>query len=74
MLKKWNAYPEYFSLSRALEICSQYLLLRTVILQKKVVGCPSCKCYFLELIRLLTNYRILFHKNVFFMKTISEVK
>ena len=45
---------EFFSLSRALEICSQYLLLRTVILQKKVVGCPSCKCYFLELIRLLT--------------------
>ena len=44
---------EFFSLSRALEICSQYLLLRTVILQKKVFGCPSCKCYFLEFFRFL---------------------
>ena len=32
---------EFFSLSPALEICSQYLLLRSVILQEKVVGCPG---------------------------------
>ena len=33
--------PKFFSLSRTLEISRQYLLLRTVILEKeKVVGCP----------------------------------
>ena len=32
--------PEIYSFSQALEISRQYLLLRTVILQKKVAGCP----------------------------------
>ena len=31
---------------------------------KKVVGCPSCKCYFLELIRLL-NIQFFFIKTYF---------
>ena len=35
-----NGYPEIFSSSQALEISRQYLLLRTVILQKKVARCP----------------------------------
>ena len=30
-----------FSFSQALEISTQYLLLRTVILLEKVAGCPS---------------------------------
>ena len=40
-LDEWNGYIEIFSLSRALEISRQYLLLfRTLNLQEKVVGCP----------------------------------
>ena len=36
-----NDYPASFSVSRPLETCRQYLLLRTVILQKKkVIWCP----------------------------------
>ena len=35
MSDEWNGYPERFSFSQALEISRQYLLLRTVILQKK---------------------------------------
>ena len=35
MSVEWNGYPERFSFSQALEISRQYLLLRTVILQKK---------------------------------------
>ena len=42
ILDEWNGYPESLSFSQALEISRQYLLLRTVILQKKVAGCP-CK-------------------------------
>ena len=38
-----NDYPEIFSFSQALEISRQYLLLRTVILQEKVAGCPCLK-------------------------------
>ena len=40
MLADWNGYPDVFSLSRTLEISRQYLLLRAVILQKKVIGWP----------------------------------
>ena len=40
ILDEWNGYPERFSFSQALEISRHYLLLRTVILQKKVAGCP----------------------------------
>ena len=36
--------PESFSFSQALEISRQYLLLRTVILQNKVAGCP-CRSF-----------------------------
>ena len=39
-VKTWNGYPENFSFSKALEISEQYLLLRTVILQNIVAGCP----------------------------------
>ena len=35
ILDERNGYPEIFSFSQALEIYRQYLLLRTVILQKK---------------------------------------
>ena len=40
ILDEWNGYPESFSFSQVLEISRQYLLPRTVILQKKVFGCP----------------------------------
>ena len=40
ILDEWNGYPESFSFSQVLEISRQYLLLRTVILRKKVAGCP----------------------------------
>ena len=48
ILDNWNGYPENvrLSLSRALEICGQYSLLRTDILQKKVIGCPSLFLFF----------------------------
>ena len=42
ILDEWNGYTEIFSFCQALEISRQYVLLRTVILQKKVSGCP-CK-------------------------------
>ena len=48
ILDEWNCYLEMFSLSEALEISRQYLLLVRVILQKNVIGCPVnilCKCY-----------------------------
>ena len=37
---EWNGYPEIFSFAQASEISRQYLLLRTVILEKNVAGCP----------------------------------
>ena len=40
ILDVWNGYPEIFSFSQALEISRQYLLLRKVISQKKIAGCP----------------------------------
>ena len=40
MLNKQNGYQEMLSLSQPLETFGQYLLPRTVMLQKKVVGCP----------------------------------
>ena len=48
ILDNWNGYPENvrLSLSRALEISGQYFLLRTDILQKKVVGCPFLFLFF----------------------------
>ena len=48
ILDNWNGYPENvrLSLSRALEISGQYSLLRTDILQKKVIGCPSLFLFF----------------------------
>ena len=48
ILDEWNGYLEMFSLSEALEISRQYLLLLRVILQENVIGCPVyilCKCY-----------------------------
>ena len=41
ILDEWNGYPEIFSFSQSLEFSRQYLLLRTVILQKKVAGWPG---------------------------------
>ena len=42
-----NDYPASFSVSRPLETCRQYFLLRTVILQKKkVIGYPWTKRFF----------------------------
>ena len=38
ILDEWNGYPEIFSFSQSLEFSRQYLLLRTVILQKKFAG------------------------------------
>ena len=40
MLDEWNGCPEFFSLSRALEIFRQHFLLRKVIifLKKKSLG------------------------------------
>ena len=45
ILDVWNGYREIFSFSQALEISRQYLLLRTVILQKKslAMGAPKKK-------------------------------
>ena len=45
ILDEWNGYPEIFSFSQAIEISRQYLLLRTVILQKKFAGCPEWNCF-----------------------------
>ena len=36
-----NGHLEFFSCSQEIENCRQYLLLRTDILQKTVVGCPG---------------------------------
>ena len=43
MLDEWNGCPEFFSLSRALEIFRQHLLLQKVIifLKKKSLGAPE---------------------------------
>ena len=44
MLNGWNSYPEVVNLFQALEICSHYLFLRTVILSSgKAVGAPDLK-------------------------------
>ena len=40
IVPEWNAYPESISRIQAIENSRQYLLLRTDILQKRVVGCP----------------------------------
>ena len=42
MLDEWNGCPEFFSLSRALKIFRQHLLLQKVIfLKKKSLGAPE---------------------------------
>ena len=41
ILDEWNGHPAMFSFSKALEISRQYLLLQTVILQKKSLGVPE---------------------------------
>ena len=40
IVQKWNGHLEIFSLLQAIENVSQFLLLRTDILQKKVAGLP----------------------------------
>ena len=40
ILDEWNGCADIFSFSQALEIARRYFLLRTVILKKKVAGCP----------------------------------
>ena len=37
---EWNGHPDIFSRPQVIEYSRQYLLLRTDILQKTVVGCP----------------------------------
>ena len=39
IVSEWNAHLEVISRIQAIENCRQYLLLRTDILQKTVVGC-----------------------------------
>ena len=39
-VREWNGHLEIFSLPQVIENCRQFLLLRTDILQKTVVGCP----------------------------------
>ena len=39
IVQEWNGHLEIFSLPQAIENSRQYLLLRTDILQKTVVGC-----------------------------------
>ena len=45
---EWNGHPEIFSLPQVIENCRQFLLLRTDIVQKTVVGCTclSSKIFF----------------------------
>ena len=40
ILHEWNSHLEIFSLPQVIEHSRQYLLLRTDILQKTVIGCP----------------------------------
>ena len=40
IVHEWNGHAESFSRSELVENSRQYLLLRTDILQKTVVGCP----------------------------------
>ena len=43
-MHEWNGHVEIFSRPQVIEISRQYLLLRTDILQTKVVGCPCWFC------------------------------
>ena len=45
IVHEWNGHIEIFSLPQVIENSRQYLLLRTDILQKTVVGCP---CFDIE--------------------------
>ena len=40
IIHEWNGHLEITSLQQAIENSRQFLLLRTAILQKTVVGCP----------------------------------
>ena len=40
LVHEWNGHLEMFSCPQLIEKSRQYLLLRTDILQKPVVGCP----------------------------------
>ena len=54
ILDEWNGYPKvFFSFSQALEISRQYLLLRTVILQNTVAGCPCVNPFITKGIKLI---------------------
>ena len=44
IIHEWSGRQEIFSRPHVIENCWQYLLLRTDILQKTVVGCP-CQYY-----------------------------
>ena len=39
-MHEWNGHLEILSLPEGIENCRQFVLLRTDILQKTVIGCP----------------------------------
>ena len=40
-MHEWNGHLEILSFPQGIENCRQFVLLRTYILQKTVVGCPN---------------------------------
>ena len=62
IVPEWNCHLEIFSLPQAIENSRQFVLLRTDILQKTVVGCP---CRFLR-VKMIDSYRSSFSRSSFY--------
>ena len=56
IVHEWNGHLEIFSRPQVIENSRQYLLLRTDILQKTVVGCPWLLAVFMEALQECCNY------------------
>ena len=55
-MHEWNGHIEILSFPQGIENCRQFVLLRTDILQKTVVGCPWCTlCDVVTFGRILRN-------------------
>ena len=56
LMHEWKGHQEILSLPQAIENSRQFVLLRTDILQKTVVGCPWCTlCDVVTFGRILPN-------------------
>ena len=73
IVHEWTCHLEIFSLPQAIENSRQFLLLRTDILQKIVVGCPESWHQWNFLLHDGTVFTDLVYSKISFCKLSSEI-